>query len=50
MSRAVASILQQVDWERVSRDVASNRGGGWYRRAVGEVLGGVGKRGRWRDG
>lgn len=31
-------MLRQVDWEEVAADVAGNRGAGWYKRVVREVL------------
>ncbi|KAF6225606.1 hypothetical protein HO133_009606 [Letharia lupina] len=38
LKRAAESVLRQVDWEEVAADVAGNRGAGWYKRVVREVL------------
>lgn len=42
--------MRQVDWEEVALDVASNRGGGWYRRVVRGVLQErIGEIGGWEE-
>lgn len=42
IERVAESVLRQVDWEEVSRDVAGNRAGRVYRRVVGRLLLGEG--------
>ena len=38
MERVSESVLRQVDWNRVSEDVAANRSGRLYKRYVRRLL------------